>query len=93
MVVHVQGLAKYNQANRIATLNKPPPPPLVDCNTMEPSNIISTETKLNSGKQKKDAGDRAFRQGDTKEGTSLVIRSLTHTRLNQVVFLSHEAIS
>ncbi|KAL9714260.1 hypothetical protein Ac2012v2_002571 [Leucoagaricus gongylophorus] len=34
---------------------------------MEPSNIISTETKLNSGKQKKDAGDRAFRQGDTKE--------------------------
>lgn len=70
MVVHVQGLAKYNQANRIATLDKPPPP-LVDCNIMEPSNIISTETKLNSGKQKKDAGDRAFRQGDTKEGTYL----------------------
>jgi len=35
---------------------------------MEPPNTLSTETKLNLGKQKKDAGDQAFRQGGTKEG-------------------------
>lgn len=35
---------------------------------MEPPNALSTETKLSLGKQKKDAGDQAFRQGDTKEG-------------------------
>jgi len=35
---------------------------------MEPPNALSIETKLNLGKQKKDVGDQAFRQGDTKEG-------------------------
>jgi hypothetical protein len=28
----------------------------------------NTEAKLNTGKQKKDVGDQAFKKGDTKEG-------------------------
>jgi hypothetical protein len=28
----------------------------------------STEQKFNTAKQKKDVGDQAFKQGDTKEG-------------------------
>lgn len=64
MVVHVQDLTKYDQAIRIATPHNQSSSPAI----MEPPNGLSTETKLNFGKQKKDAGDKAFRQGDTKEG-------------------------
>jgi hypothetical protein len=32
----------------------------------------TTEAKLSTGKQKKDAGDQAFRKGDNKEGMNIV---------------------
>ncbi|KAF5359329.1 hypothetical protein D9756_003254 [Leucocoprinus leucothites] len=38
----------------------------------------STETKLNTGKQKKDTGDQAFKKGDTKEALKAYYEALMY---------------